>query len=685
MTKDLKRAFSLQNLKLAWKWILSNPETKYKNYFRHIYRAYSIRSEDNLRDLSARLQQGVFDPTLPVRIYYPKQSGILRPYTLLAIEDQIVYQALANVVAPRLHARIRKRYGKLIFGNLYAGQDSTFFFQDWRRGYRAFTRAFLGGVRDGYRYTATFDLTAYFDSIDHDVLKHQLLKLNLEPEFCDYLNNLLRKWTACSNGARIEKRHGLPQGPLASALLADCVLKYFDDVVSRTRSVKYLRYVDDIRILAKDEKGVRKKLVDLDFASKELGLFPQSAKIAIHLVTCATDEVKILDYGEWPHRQSANQHALRREVVKLSSGYVVKKGNETRFKFLLTKIIPDAQMAKRLVEIVERQPHLSQSVFSCLQSSRALSLRASERCLNFLHEDILYPSVYAGLLRVLRHRYHPGIRNPLHRICRRLCRHSDAELQAEAASILLVDNAIEWKTIKELMTSTSWWTRSVLLQHVRKDMIGKPSFDVLVRQQLKDNQADVALVAAITAAEQSVELPRPHKGMHKLAQISLKAAGLIGKISKGQCPVANAFAEVLDAPFLRTVNWRRISGKHYKAIIKRMGRWKGYASADPTAWVNLTDTINDLLLDSLREQALLDVKHTLANFKDIMDPNSPLIENYPRLLKAVRKTHEFRLLSDLSHPMNRRTQKYTRYITYREVQKLKKLLLEGYRELWENL
>ena len=36
------------------------------------------------------------------------------PQTLLSIEDQIVYQALANVVARRLYPRVRHRYNKVV-------------------------------------------------------------------------------------------------------------------------------------------------------------------------------------------------------------------------------------------------------------------------------------------------------------------------------------------------------------------------------------------------------------------------------------------------------------------------------------------------------------------------------------------------------------------------------------------
>src|SRR5258706_9055668 len=108
MIKALKEAYELKNLRRAWRWLNTNTETQFKNYFRHIYRAYAIAAEENLRDLQKRLVDGTFQPTHATKLYFPKKSGIQRTFTLLTVEDQIVYQALVNVIADRLLPKIGK-------------------------------------------------------------------------------------------------------------------------------------------------------------------------------------------------------------------------------------------------------------------------------------------------------------------------------------------------------------------------------------------------------------------------------------------------------------------------------------------------------------------------------------------------------------------------------------------------
>src|SRR5712691_453047 len=187
MTGDLREAFSLDNLQRAWRWLTTNPEAQFKNYVRHVYRAYSMCLDANIADLRNRLMDGIYTPTYATKLYFPKKSGILRPFSLLSVEDQIVYQAMINIVAERLYPRVERKYYKRVFGNLYAGKRSRKFYRPWKRAYAMFSRAIRKSVAQGYSYTASFDLTAFYDSIDHRVLKHFLLELKLKPDFCNYL------------------------------------------------------------------------------------------------------------------------------------------------------------------------------------------------------------------------------------------------------------------------------------------------------------------------------------------------------------------------------------------------------------------------------------------------------------------------------------------------------------------
>jgi hypothetical protein len=170
--------------------------------------------------------------------------------------------------------------------HLYAGRSSPFFYLRWENSYAVYANVIRDNFAKGFRYVANFDLTAFYDTIDHHVLKVFLQKTGVDPDTTQFLLNNLRHWTDVTwtrgRGRPIYHEHGIPQGPAASGMLSEVVLQHFDALGDRkSKDVRYLRYLDDIKIMAKDEKTLRRKLVALDLSAKEIGLFPQSAKVAI--------------------------------------------------------------------------------------------------------------------------------------------------------------------------------------------------------------------------------------------------------------------------------------------------------------------------------------------------------------------------------------------------------------------
>src|SRR4029077_6615648 len=104
------------------------------------------------------------------------------------------------------------------------------------------------------------------------------------------LARCLNTWT--STKGTIYHNHGIPQGPLSSGLLSEVVLQHFDQNHRAPATVKYFRYVDDIRLFAKSMADLRRVVTWLDMLSKDVGLFPQSSKINLHEVTDIEEELK---------------------------------------------------------------------------------------------------------------------------------------------------------------------------------------------------------------------------------------------------------------------------------------------------------------------------------------------------------------------------------------------------------
>src|SRR5262249_38111026 len=162
-------------------------DIRYKNYFREDYAAYALASDLNLRILARQIKGDRFTPSHASKVYLPKASGVLRPISLLTVNDQVAYQACVNVVAEQLHKRTKKRHRVTVFYHLYAGNTSPFFYLRWEPSYAAYANAIRRNFSLGLRHVATFDLTAFYDSIDHHVLKVFLQRIGIDPDTTAFL------------------------------------------------------------------------------------------------------------------------------------------------------------------------------------------------------------------------------------------------------------------------------------------------------------------------------------------------------------------------------------------------------------------------------------------------------------------------------------------------------------------
>lgn len=689
MVPDLKEAFHLENLRRAWRWLNTNTDAYYKGYFRHIYRAYAVADEDNLADLHSRLNKVTFQPTHATKLYLPKKSGIQRTYTLLTVEDQIVYQALMNVVAERLLPKVRKRYHKEVFGNLYAGQRSRFFYRDWRRGYKKFGDSIRNVYARGFVYTASFDLTACYDSIDHSVLSHFLADLGIQREFIVRLCEYLKHWTAALAENRIYQGHGIPQGPLSSGLLSEVVLRHFDE--SRTekpRHWRYFRYVDDIRFFAKSEHDLRSMLVEMDLLSKQIGLFPQSSKIEIHRVVNVDNEIKSISHPPEPvtTKASPNQPRIRQRLMELTLRFEV--ADETRFKYVLGGAQPNAALSGRLIQILSRHPHLYISIFNYFDRYAEMPRKVSADVFNVIRTNSLYAAFTAAGLRALRGHCHPSHHSNLERFAKDIINDSgvmpSSELRAAAVAILLTNGRMKWQeTLDYFQQEQDWWPRSEVIRYVQIDQVGKPSYEFLINELLTDASVDVSVVAAEMMATYTLEVKGVIERINPVAQLALKRMELIHARRSKLCPISTSMQQMLGAS-VEIIDWKQILDSHYKHDIPKAITLRAYSETDATAWVNLLDTFHDDLLASLfaHESGSLGT-YTHGSIGGVLSSlNGRFATKYPKTFRAFREIHQKRLESTLSHSVTRSTGKRTRFIEFGYIGAIKPRLAKAYLEIW---
>ena len=359
---------SKKNLELAWRRIATGGNYQYKRFYRPVYYAYEVALDQNLKDLRQRLLGGTFEAQHPERIYVPKVSGLHRPLTMLNIEDQIVLQAFANLAAQRLQKKRAPLQFKVVFSNILEKPDSIFFFRRWQVTYGAFQRRIEKHYAGGLRWVGDFDLAAFYDTISHELLLRTIYPRTTNTDL-DWIAKCLKTWS--SDRAASGHGHGLPQGPLASDLLAECFLLPIDLVLQKRRG--YVRYVDDVRLFGATEDEVRADLIELERLCRERGLIPQAGKFAIKRVQNVQGALGMLPSISDPQHEGAGRKKIggkqAREAFRSAiGGRPYRVTDKTRVRFVLYRAEPDGDLLNLVLRLIPRHPEHADAFFAYLGS-----------------------------------------------------------------------------------------------------------------------------------------------------------------------------------------------------------------------------------------------------------------------------------------------------------------------------
>src|ERR1700732_895045 len=139
-SSSVVETFELGNLNRAWRWISNNPDKLYKDICRSSYVDHSACIADVLSDIRDRGLRQLYEPSSARKIQLPKAKELSRTYSVLTVEDQLVYQAMVNLVAERLAPQVKRSSLVTSFGHVYAGKTSKTFYRDWRKCRREYMK-----------------------------------------------------------------------------------------------------------------------------------------------------------------------------------------------------------------------------------------------------------------------------------------------------------------------------------------------------------------------------------------------------------------------------------------------------------------------------------------------------------------------------------------------------------------
>ncbi|MEA1965615.1 MAG: RNA-directed DNA polymerase [Candidatus Aerophobetes bacterium] len=212
-----------------------------------------------------------------IEIDVPKSNYILRPGARPNVLDWAIYETTVNFIGEKIYRLIPEcSYSFNRFREQFKRGKQKRKIEHWLD----FGNKTLEYSKK-YRYMLVTDITSFFENISLDVLKERLLTLKTASDYASgvkyLIENILKPWTTSNK----VKNFGLPQGPSASSVLADIYLYSVDREMGRNK-IKFIRYMDDMRIFTKDKADLKRALKYLVRSLRDLKLNLNSKKTDIY-------------------------------------------------------------------------------------------------------------------------------------------------------------------------------------------------------------------------------------------------------------------------------------------------------------------------------------------------------------------------------------------------------------------
>lgn len=235
--------------------------------------AYEANREANLKSLLARFKSGSYRAPAVRRVHIPKGEGTkTRAIGIPTFEDKVLQRAVAMVLEaiyePRFH-------------------EGSYGFRPGRSAHQALETLWKRLMEMGGGIVVDVDIQAFFDTLDHAVLRSVLDQRVRD----GVLRRTIDKWLnagVLEKGALSYPESGTPQGGVISPLLANVYLdevldRWFEaEVKPRLEGAAFLvRYADDFVLVFASARDAQRVVAVLGkrFAKYGLTVHPQKTRV----------------------------------------------------------------------------------------------------------------------------------------------------------------------------------------------------------------------------------------------------------------------------------------------------------------------------------------------------------------------------------------------------------------------
>ena len=394
---DYDEVISKDNLMLAWDHVRYDANDDYSpDVFG--YDDVGANINDLIKTIHETLASDDYQASPLKHVEIPKNILTVRPGSVPEIKDRIVSYAILNIITPKIDQklsdsvysyRVKKNYEKSKSGLFDKRREIPFLknrtlkkvaiIEEWTYGWVEFYKISKQLYQEeGYSFLSVSDISAYFENINHELLRdHLLLLLPNEQKTVNLLMEILGRWVWKSGTMRRLGR-GIPQRNDVSSFLGNIFLMPLDDVLeeySKSHDIKYIRYMDDVKVFSKSLDTAQEVLLLMNKTLRDWYLNIQGSKtelldgekIGKKIFPPGMDELNVtiekineeVQKGKIsPAQRKDFEQELKKYLQKISKKRNWGKHDWSLFSRLLTgfRIIESPQLVGKCLKVIEKTP-----------------------------------------------------------------------------------------------------------------------------------------------------------------------------------------------------------------------------------------------------------------------------------------------------------------------------------------
>ena len=301
----LEEVLARDNLLAAWKRVKQNGGAAGIDGMKIVDFPDFLRQ--HWETIRGKLLDGTYAPSPVRRVEIPKPDGTKRPLGIPTVLDRVIQQAIAQTLTP-------------IYEPVFS--DHSYGFRPARSAHDAIRAVQRESKEKRRKWVVDCDLKAFFDTVNHDVLKSRLERRIKDRRVLSLIGKYLRAGVVMPSGKLDSTYSGVPQGGPLSPLLANILLDDLDQELEQ-RGHSFARYADDFVILCRSRRAAERVMGSVArFIEQRLKLVVNQTKSKV----CEIKDAAFLGFTivknriKWSEKSKAKFGARIREITKRTRG-----------------------------------------------------------------------------------------------------------------------------------------------------------------------------------------------------------------------------------------------------------------------------------------------------------------------------------------------------------------------------